>query len=124
MKKSLLAVIVGVIMIAFVSCGGNGKNSHSKAYNEAEKVLNGVLDGVNNAATCDDVDMAAFGVLGLLGVEGIDKLEEAEQKELDVFTEKISKAVEEKKAALDCKDDVWLNEDEEVPADEEPVEAE
>lgn len=122
MKKSLLAVIMGVIMITFASCGNNG---HSKAYNDAKKVLDGVQEAVEKAATCDDVDMAAFGVLGLLGVEGIDKLEEAEQKDLDALTEKISKAVEEKKAALDCKDDFWSTDDEEVPADEEqPEEAE
>ena len=123
MKKTLLAVIMGVIMIAFASCGGSN-NGHSKAFNEAKKVYDNILEEVNKAKTCDDVDMAAFGVLGLLGVDGIDKLDEAENKELEELGEKVSKAMEEKKAALDCKDDFsWWDEDEEVPADE-PVEVE
>lgn len=123
MKKTLLAVIMGVIMIAFASCGNN--NGHSKAFNQAKKVYDNILEEVNKATTCDDVDMAAFGVLGLLGVDGIDKLDEAENKELEELGEKVSKAMEDKKAALDCKDDFssWWDE-EETPVDEEPVEAE
>lgn len=123
MKKTLLAVIMGVIMIAFASCGGSN-NGHSKAFNEAKKVYDNILEEVNKATTCDDVDMAAFGVLGLLGVDGIDKLDEAENKELEELGEKVTKAMEDKKAALDCQDDYssWWD-DEEVPADE-PVEVE
>lgn len=123
MKKTLLAVIMGVIMIAFASCGGSN-NGHSKAFNEAKKVYDNILEEVNKAKTCDDVDMAAFGVLGLLGVDGIDKLDEAENKELEELGEKVTKAMEEKKAALDCQDDYssWWD-DEEVPADE-PAEVE
>lgn len=123
MKKTLLAVIMGVIMIAFASCGGSN-NGHSKAFNEAKKVYDGMMESVEKATTCDDVDMAAFGVLGLLAVDGIDKLDEAETKELEEIGEKFSKAMEDKKAALDCKDDFsWFDDEEEVPADE-PVEAE
>lgn len=123
MKKTLLAVIMGVIMIAFASCGGSN-NGHSKAFNQAKKVYDNILEEVNKATTCDDVDMAAFGVLGLLGVDGIDKLDEAENKELEELGEKVTKAMEDKKAALDCQDDYssWWD-DEEVPADE-PVEVE
>lgn len=122
MKKTLLAVIMGIIMVAFASCGGN--NGHSKAFNEAKKVYDNILDQVNKATTCDDVDMAAFGVLGLLGVDGIDKLDEAENKELEELGEKVSKAMEDKKAALDCQDDYsWFDDEEEVPVDE-PVEVE
>ena len=131
-------MIMGVIMITFASCGGG--NGHSKAYNEAKKVLDGVMEEVNKANTCDDIDVAAFGVLGLLAVDGIDKLNEADglvsgavhttgeadQKALDELTEQISKTVEEKKAALDCKDDFWFDDEEEdTPVDEEqPAEAE
>jgi hypothetical protein len=123
MKKTLLVAIMAVIMIAFASCGGN--NGHSKAFNQAKKIYDNMIEEVNKANTCDDVDMAAFGVLGLLGVEGIDKLDEAETKELEELGEKLSKAMEDKKAALDCQDDYssWWD-DEEVPVDEEPVEAE
>ena len=86
MKKSLLTVIMGLIMIAFASCGGSN-NGHSKAFNEAKKVYDGIQESINKATTCDDVDMAAFGVLGLLGIDGLDKLDEAENKELEELGE-------------------------------------
>ncbi len=123
MKKTLLAVIMGVIMIAFASCGNN--NGHSKAFNQAQKIYDNMIEEVNKAKTCDDVDMAAFGVLGLLGVEGIDKLDEAENKELEALGEKLSKAMEDKKAALDCQEEDYSSwwDEEETPVDE-PVEAE
>lgn len=124
MKKTLLVAIMAVIMIAFASCGGN--NGHSKAFNQASKIYNNMIEEVNKAKTCDDVDMAAFGVLGLLGVDGIDKLDEAETKELEELGEKLSKAMEDKKAALDCQEEDYSSwwDDEEAPVDEEPVEVE
>lgn len=107
---------MGIIMIGLASCGGN---KHSKAFNESKKILDNVLESVEKAETCDDLDMAAFGVLGLLGVEGVDAMPESEQEELTKITEKIDKAMEDKKAALDCKDDgSWFSDDEEMPADE------
>lgn len=115
MKKTLLALVVSIIMISLASCGGN---KHSKAFDESKKVLDNVLENVEKAETCDDLDMAAFGILGLLGVEGVDAMPEAEQQELTKITEKIDKAMEDKKAALDCKDDDTFLDEEEMPADE------
>lgn len=121
MKKTLLALVMSVIMITMASCSGN---NHSKAFNEAKKIMDKITTSVKDAKTCDDLDMAAFGFLGLLGVEGIDALSEAEQKELDEITQKMEKLMEERKAELNCKDDSFWDEDEdEVPLDE-PVEVE
>ena len=115
MKKTLLALVMGVIMITMASCGGN---NHSKAFNEAKKIMDKITTSVKDAKTCDDLDMAAFGFLGLLGVEGLDALSEEEQKELD------EKLMEERRAELNCKDNSFWDEDEdEVPLDE-PVEVE
>lgn len=109
---------MSIIMIGLASCGGN--NNHSKAFNESKKVLDGVMEAVEKASTCDDLDMAAFGILGLLGVEGVDAIPEAEQEELTKLTEKIDKAMESKKAELNCKDDSMFDfDDEDAPADEE-----
>lgn len=120
MKKTLFVVIMSIIMIGLASCGGN---KHSQAFNDAQKVLDKVLEDVQKAETCDDLDMAAFGILGLLGVEGIDEMPEAEQTELTKFTEKIDQAMEEKKAALDCQDEEVPME-EEMPVDEPMEESE
>lgn len=118
MKKTLFAVIMSVIMIGMASCGGN---SHSKAFNESKKILDKISESVKQAKTCDDLDMAAFGILGLLGVEGIDAISEAEQKELSDLTDKMEKLMEQKKAEMDCKDDDFWGSEDETPLDE-PVE--
>lgn len=118
MKKSLLALIMGIIMIGFASCGGNN-NGKSKAFNESKKVLDNVMEGIEKAKTCDDVDMAAFGILGLLGVEGIDAMPQAEQDELEKLSEKIDEAMTQKKAELNCPEDESWFDDEDVPMDEE-----
>lgn len=112
---------MSVIMIGFASCGG-GSNKHSKAFNESKKVLDNVLESVNKAKDCDDLDMAAFGILGLLAVEGIDAMPQADEEELNELTTKIDKALEEKKAELNCQDDNFFD-DEDLPMDE-PVEEE
>lgn len=113
MKKSLLALIMGIIMIGFASCGGNN-NGKSKAFNESKKVLDNVMEGIEKAKTCDDVDMAAFGILGLFGVEGLDAMPQAEQDELEKLSEKIDEAMAKKKAELNCPedDDSWLDDGE------------
>lgn len=117
MKKVLFAVVMSIIMIGLASCGGN---KHSKAYNESKKVLESVMEGVEKATTCDDIDMAAFGILGLLGVEGVDAMPEAEQEELSKLTDKIDEVVNAKKAELNCKDDDFFgSDDEEFPVEEE-----
>lgn len=118
MKKALLALVVSVIMITMGSCGGNG---HSKAFNEAKKIMDKINTEIKDAKTCDDVDMAAFGFLGLLGVEGIDALNEAEQKEFEEMSNKMSELMAQKKAELNCKEDSFWDDEDEVPVDE-PVE--
>ena len=107
---------MSIIMIGLASCGGN---KHSKAFNESKKVLENVMEAVEKAETCDDLDMAAFGILGLLGVEGVDAMPESEQEELSKLTDKIDELMESKKAKLDCKDDDFWGGDDETPFDEE-----
>lgn len=118
MKKTLLAFVMSVIMIAMSSCGGGG---HSKAFNEAKKILDKINTSIKDAKSCDDLDMAAFGYLGLLGVEGIDAISAEEQKDLEELTSKMEKVMEQKKTELNCSDNSFWDMDEDVPLDE-PVE--
>ena len=85
--------------------------------------MDNISDNIKSAKTCDDVDMAAFGILGMLGIEGIDALSADEQAELDKMSEDMNKLMESKKAELDCKDSFFDLDDDEVPFDE-PVEVE
>lgn len=116
MKKTLFALVMSIIMIGLASCGGN--NGHSKAFNESKKILDNVKEEIQKAKTCDDVDMATFGILGLLGVDGVDAMPEAEQEELSKITDEIDKVLEAKKAELDCKDDDSWFDDDDMPADD------
>ena len=115
MKKTLFALVMSVIMIGFASCGGS--NSGSKAFNDSKKILEDVKEAVQQADNCDDVDMAAFGVLGLLAVEGIENLTEAEQEALGQISEEIEEISNQKKAELNCEEETSY-EDEDMPADE------
>ena len=120
MKKSLLVLIMSVIMIGMASCGGN---NHSTAFNKAKKIMDNITDNIKKAKTCDDVDMAAFGILGMLGIEGIDALSAEEQAELDKMSEDMNKLMENKKSELNCKDSFFDLDEDDVPLDE-PVEEE
>lgn len=115
MKKTLFAVIMCVIMIGLASCGGN---KHSKAFNESKGILDKVLENVEKAETCDDLDMAIFGIFDLLSVEGVDAIPEAEQQELTEITETIDEVMGAKRVLFDCQDEDLI-EDEDNPFDEE-----
>ena len=115
MKKTLLAIVLSVVMIAMASCGGSG---HSKAFNEAKKIIDKISESVKQAKSCDDLDMAAFSILGLLSVEGIDAISDAESKELSNLTDKMQKLMEQKKEELSCDDDNFWGSEDEVPLDE------
>ncbi len=115
MKKAFLAIVMSVIMIVMASCGGN---SHSKAFNESKKIIDKISESLKQAKTCDDLDVAAFGILGLLGVEGIDAISETEQQQLSELTEKMQNLMEQKKEELECDDDDFWGSDDETPLDE------
>ena len=96
-------------MIGLASCGGN--DGHSKAFKESKKILDKVTENINKAKTCDDLDMAAFGMLGMLGVEGIDAMPQEEQDELSKISDEMSKVMEKKRAELNCQDDFFGDDD-------------
>lgn len=116
---------MSVIMITLAcSCGGN-KNGHSKAFNKAMKVYDDMFESVEKASTCEDVDMVIFGAFALIGIDGIDKLNEAETKEFEELGEKLSKAMEAKKAELNCpEEEDFFGGDDDAPFDEETDEME
>ena len=109
MKKTLLVAVMSLIMIGMAACGG-GK--HSNAFNQTKKIIDNITESVNKAKDCDDLDMAAFGMLGILGVEGIDAMTEEETQALSEMTDKMNELMEKKKAEFNCKDDdFWGSDD-------------
>lgn len=119
MKKTLTVMIMSIVMISLASCGGN---KHSKAFNESKRILDNVLESVEKAETCDDLNTAAIGVFNLLTVEGVDAIPENEQEELTKISDKIDSAMEAKRASLGCQEEDFFNDDE-IPFDEELDEA-
>lgn len=122
MKKVFLIAVMSVIMLGFAACGG-GSNGHSKAFNASKKIIDKVGNNIKKATTCDDLDLAAFGLLGMLGVEGVDAMPESEQEELSKLNDDLTKLMEERRAELNCKDDFFDFDEDETPLDE-PVEME
>ena len=108
---------MSVIMIGFVSCGGN--DGHSKAFRESKKILDNIKTQIEKDTDCDEVDMAAFGILGLFGVEGLEYMSEAEQEELSKLSDGIDKVMDAKKAELNCpEDEDFFGGDDELPVDD------
>lgn len=105
MKKTLFALIMGVIMISLVSsCAA--KKKYSKTYYQVEKIIDAAAKDINHVEDCDELDNLVFGiVLDLIFVPDIDKLNEVEDAEIEKKFEKFSVVVDKKKAALGCEDD-------------------
>lgn len=117
MKKALSIFAMAALMIIAASCNNN---KHSKAFNDAKKILDKIIETVDKAETCEDLETAAWGMLGMLGVEGLDAIPEAEEQELTKLTDKLSALMEEKSAKLGCNEEMDEEPDygDEVPFDE------
>lgn len=107
MKKTLLALIMGVIMITSVSCSSSRRViKHSEILKQAEQVINDGVKDVNAATSCDELDSATItAVFGLILIPDIDQMKPAEEEEFDKMCERLSKAIDRKKAVLGCEDD-------------------
>ena len=115
MKKTLFALVMGIVMIGLASCGGN---KHSKAFNESKRILDNIYESIDKAETCDDLDTAFVAIIDLLSVEGIDAIPETEHQELTTIAEKIDELMESKRADFGCQDDELIDNDD-IPFDEE-----
>lgn len=120
MKKSVLAIVLGIIMIVTASCGGN---KHSKAYNDSKTIIDKISESMKQAESCEDLDLAAIGLLTVLGVEGIADLSKEEQNQLSDLTNSLQKILEQKKEALGCSNEDFMSTGDETPLDE-PIEEE
>lgn len=103
MKK--LFILIAMLSLSTFVMAQKPEENHTKPYKEAMVILEGVKDGIQNAKDCDELELAAFGMIALFGVEDIDKVTEAEDNQIKKFTEEMDKILHSKKAALNCKDD-------------------
>lgn len=106
---------MSVIMIGLASCGGN--DGHSKAFKESKKILDNVTESIQKSKTCDELDMAAFGMLGMLGVEGIEAMPQSEQDELSKISDEMTKIMEKKREELNCQDSFFSDDDDDSAFD-------
>lgn len=107
MKKTLLAVIMGIIMISLVSCSSSRRGvKRSKILKQTEQIINEAVKEVNQASDCEELENATFNaVIGLIFVPDIDKMSPEEEAEFDKILEKLSRAYEYKKDLLGCVDE-------------------
>lgn len=115
MKKTLLFALLSFIMLGFFACNND---QYSKPYKEAKEILDNITSLTNKAKDCNDLDVAAFGIIGMLSVEGVDSLPEVEQKLLSDQMDKLGELMEQRRAELNCVDETdGIEFDDDFPAD-------
>ena len=103
MKK--LFILIAMLSLSMFVMAQNSEETHTKPYKEVMAILEEVQEGIQNAKDCDELELAAFGMIALFGVEDIDKVTEAEDNQINKFTAEMDKILKNKKATLNCKDD-------------------
>ena len=102
-------------MLGFFACNND---QYSKPYKEAKEILDNITSLTNKAKDCNDLDVAAFGIIGMLSVEGVDSLPEVEQKLLSDQMDKLGELMEQRRAELNCVDETdGIEFDDDFPAD-------
>ena len=107
MKK--LFILIAMLSLSTFVMAQTPEKTHTKPYNEAMAILEGVQEAIQSAKDCDELELAAFSMFALFGVEDIDKVTEEEDNLITKFTEEMGKIMESKKAALNCKGDDFFN---------------
>ena len=108
-KMKKLFILIAMLSLSTFIMAQNSETNHTKPYKDAMVILEGVQEGIQNAKDCDELELAAFGMFALFGVEDIDKVTEEEDNLINKFTEEMSKILENKKTALNCKGDDFFN---------------
>ncbi len=102
MKKTLLFALVGIVLLAFTSCGPKG----TKQFNESKATLEQIQKQVEAATTCDEMQMAALGILGIaFGGDEYAEEEKMTAEEQTTFTQMmddLSAKMEAKSTELGC----------------------
>lgn len=115
MKKTLLFALLSFIMLGFFACNND---QYSKPYKEAKEILDNITSLTNKAKDCNDLDVAAFGIIGMLSVEGVDSLPKEEQKLLSDQMDKLGELMEQRRTELNCVDETdGIEFDDDFPAD-------
>lgn len=103
MKKILLIVLAGMMMLVFTQCGSNGG---TKQYRDTKAFLERVTELLNNAETCDDLDELTDETRDQFDAvyEKKDKLSKEEEDIIDQMLDNLRNLVYEKAMEL-CYDD-------------------
>lgn len=112
MKRTMIYALVGVVMLAFASCGGS---KESKQFSEQKQKIQELEELVASAETCDDLTMAAFGFLALAFDDAEyaenEKMTSTEEEEYGKLVEAISDKMEIKATELGCNDEEEIEDD-------------
>ena len=103
MKKQY--ILIAILSMSTFAMAQNSETNHTKPYKDAMAILEQVKEGIQSAKDCDELELAAFGMLELFSVENIDMVTEEEDNLINKFTEEMNKILENKKTALNCKGD-------------------
>ena len=104
MKKLLIIVLSGIMMIAFTQCGGN---KGSKAYQNGLELYKQAEKAIKAANTCDELEQAIYDLIETAydkekEYTEEDKATEEEEAELNKIAENLRNLLKEKSEKLGC----------------------
>lgn len=117
MKRAFLFALVGVIALAFASCG----EKQSKQFTEMKAAVEDLTNKVAEVASCDNMQGIMESVVDLMGkqYDEADRMNEKEEGLIKTACEKLQTAIEEKIASLGgCNEEPETAAVEEVQLDE------
>jgi len=117
MKRAFLFALVGVIALAFASCG----EKQSKQFTEMKAAVEDLTNQVAEITSCDNMQGVMESVVELMGkqYDEADRMNEKEEGLMKTACEKLQTAIEEKIASLGgCKEEPETAAVEEVQLDE------
>lgn len=117
MKRTFLFALIGVIALAFASCG----EKQSKQFTEMKAAVEELTQKVTEVSSCDAMQAVMQSVVDLMGKEydEADRMNEKEDGIIKTACEKLQTAIEEKVNALGgCAEEPETAETQDVQLDE------
>ena len=121
MKKTIIYALVTIVTIAFASCGPK----ESKQFTEQKESAEKISELINAAKDCDDLSMAALGLLALAFDEDEyaekEKMTAEESEKFEQITNELIEQLENKSDELRCEEEIEEESDLDIEMEEEEI---
>ena len=121
MKKTIIYALVTIVTIAFASCGPK----ESKQFTEQKESAEKISEMISSAKDCDDLSMAALGLLALAFDEDEyaekEKMTAEESEKFEQITNELIEQLENKSDELRCEEEIEEESDLDIEMEEEEI---